>query len=88
MTSYIMSSAELLRLGGEVEAQGALASESSIRRVVDAARAAGIRSVALQVLADDREPEVARIRAFGMVTVALGAVLPPAPTAQDVTLIA
>jgi hypothetical protein len=66
-----MSPSELFALAWDLDARGFAGQEAAVRRVVRAARARGLSSVALDVLADPTEPAVARLRAFGNVAAAL-----------------
>jgi hypothetical protein len=62
---------DLADLAWALESDGIGRHEVSVRQVVRWARAAGVSSVAVDILADPREPEVARLRAFGQVAGAL-----------------
>ena len=64
---------DLTDLAWALESDGIRGHEVSIRQVVRSARAAGVSSVAVDILADPSEPEVARLRAFGQVASALAA---------------
>ncbi len=64
---------DLADLAWALESDGIAGHEVSIRQVVRRARAAGMSSVAVDILADPSEPEVARLRAFGQVAAALAA---------------
>jgi len=62
---------ELRELGARLAAGSPEANELAIRRVVRAAWAAGLAGVALDVLADTTAPDVARLRAFAVVSARL-----------------
>ena len=66
-----MSSTDLTNLASDLASNGFAGHDAAVRDVVRSARASGIPSVLVDVLADPREPEVARQRAFGMVVSAL-----------------
>ena len=61
----------LMRLGFVVDRDGIAAHEDAAQAVVDAATRKGIRPILVEILADRREPAVARQRAFGRLTLAL-----------------
>ena len=71
-----MSSTDLTNLASDLAFDGFAGHDAAVRDVVRSARAHGISSVLVDVLADPRQPEVARQRAFGMVvsTLAYGGV--------------
>jgi hypothetical protein len=72
-----MSTPQLDALAFDLASDGFTGHELAIRQVVRAARAAGPSRVPhplVDVLADPAEPEVARLRAFGRIAVALGTV--------------
>lgn len=58
-------------LATQIDCYGLRSLESEIAAVADDARRAGISPVALSVLADPAEPEIARARAFGIVATRL-----------------
>ncbi|MBA3289709.1 MAG: hypothetical protein H0U21_17145 [Acidimicrobiia bacterium] len=66
-----MITTDLLQLAMDIEARGLKGREADVRQVVRAARVAGISRVSVDVLADDAQPEVARLRAFGTIAAAL-----------------
>lgn len=66
-----MSSTDLTNLASDLASNGFAGHDAAVRDVVRSARASGIPSVLVDVLADPRQPEVARQRAFGMVVSAL-----------------
>ena len=69
-----MSTADLLLLGRELDAHGFDGREIAVRAVIRDARSHGVAPVAISVLADLGAPEVARLRAFGIVSVELAKV--------------
>jgi hypothetical protein len=71
-----MSTPQLDALAFGLASHGFVRHELAVRQVVRAARAAGSRvpPVLVDVLADPAEPEVARLRAFGTIAVALAKV--------------
>jgi hypothetical protein len=66
-----MSSSDLSQLGWDLASDGFVGREAAVRQVVRSARSAGVSSIAAGVLSDPQEPEVARMRAFGLVAAAL-----------------
>jgi hypothetical protein len=72
MTSYDFSPARLSSLGHLVAHQGVAAANADLGQLLRAAASVGVSHHVTDVLLDPREPEVARQRAFGVVTVALG----------------
>jgi len=74
-----MSSIDLPKLAADLESGGFAGQDTVVRAVVQAARVRGVSPVLVGILADPAEPEVARLRAFGMVAAALSAD-PPAAT--------
>jgi hypothetical protein len=74
--------AGLLGLSWDLANDGFEGREPSIRRVARSARAAGVSPILVDVLADPSEPEVARLRAFGLIATALAAA-PPATGQHD-----
>jgi hypothetical protein len=69
-----MTTPQLLHLASDLESFGFSGQEVALRPVIRAARAAGVTSVLVDVLADPSEPEVARLRAFGRVATELATV--------------
>lgn len=59
------------RIAHDIDRFGIGAVEADVAGVVDRARTAGVSSIALSVLADRAEPEIARGRAFSIVAMAL-----------------
>ena len=76
-----MDKDDLERVAWRLEQRGTVGMERELHAVATAARRAGVRPVATAVLDDRDAPEVARIRAFGLVAVALAA----APQAHAIT---
>lgn len=66
-----MNTNELSQLGIELAAGGFDGRELTIRRLARDARAAGVASAAAEVLVDTTAPDVARFRAFAVVSAAL-----------------
>jgi hypothetical protein len=58
-------------LAQNVDARGLAAAEGVVREITTTARNAGVSPVLVAVLADAREPEVARIRALAKIRMAL-----------------
>jgi hypothetical protein len=81
MTSYVFSPAQLSALGHEVAHHGVASANAELGQLLRAAAHVGVSHHVTDVLLDPREPEVARQRAFGVVSVALGR----AASAQPVT---
>ena len=75
-----MSSRDLTELASDLVSDGFAGHEAAVREVVRAARIARLSTVLVDVLADPREPEVARLRAFGRLSarLALRKDVPPA----------
>jgi hypothetical protein len=71
-----MSSTDLSDLAWELASEGFAGREDAVRGVVRTARAKGLSPVLTAVLADRREPEVARLRAFGRIATLLAAGAP------------
>jgi hypothetical protein len=69
-----MSTPQLTDLAEDLAVDGFGGHEHAVRDVVRAARQRGVAPLLVAVLADPREPEVARLRAFGRIAVALSAV--------------
>ncbi len=65
------SAFDLEQLGVDLDRSGFAGRESVIRQVVHLARTYRVGGVAVGVLADEQAPDVARQRAFGIVSVAL-----------------
>ncbi len=65
-------------LAQNVDTRGLAAVEGDVREITVAARTAGVSPVLVAVLADPREPEVARIRALAKIRMALEARRPGA----------
>ena len=57
----------LASLAAAVAADGIRSAADDVQRLVNRLRCQGLHDVALDVLADDRQPEIARERAFGVV---------------------
>ena len=71
-TLALMSAAfDLEQLGADLDRGGFAGRESALRQVVHLARTYGVGGAAVGVLADESAPEVARLRAFGIVAMAL-----------------
>jgi hypothetical protein len=62
---------DLEQLGVELDSSGFAGREPAIRQVVQLARTYGVGGAAAGVLADTSAPDVARMRAFGIVAAAL-----------------
>lgn len=71
---------ELDRLGEQLAVSGVAAATLGIRRLVASARATGIPSVAVDVLADSDAPDVVRLRAFAKVAALVARHAEPAST--------
>jgi len=56
-----------------IDAEGLAAHEPALRDVADAALRAGLSPVLAAVLADATQPDVARLRAFGLLSASLAA---------------
>ncbi len=67
----LLDAATLIRLGFAVDNDGIGAHEGAAQMLVDAATRKGLCPVLIQILADRREPSVARQRAFGRLALAL-----------------
>lgn len=73
----------LASLAAAVAADGIRSADDDVQRLVTRLRCQGLHGVALDVLADDRQPDVARERAFGLVHgLALAAAAPAAVAGQ------
>jgi hypothetical protein len=76
-TLHLPTSPELDGVAAALDRAGFAEQPLAVRRALDAvvrrARAANVSPVLIAVLADDDEPEVARLRAFGRVSALLGA---------------
>ena len=68
-----ISDREIERLAWHIELHGLAGHDEAIRNVVQRAHTAGASPVLAGVLADRNEPEVARIRAFGLVALQIAA---------------
>jgi hypothetical protein len=66
-----MSTPDLVQLGHELDAHGFVGREVAIRSLVRVARTRGIALTAADVLTDTSAPDVARLRAFAAVAIAL-----------------
>lgn len=64
---------DLAQLGQALAAHGFAGHDAAIHAVVESARGAGLSPVLIAVLADPTEPELARLRAFGRLALALTA---------------
>ena len=73
-----MSTPHLTELALDLASDGFGGHEHAVRSVVRSARDRGVAPTLVAVLADPRQPEVARLRAFGRIAVAL-AEAPAAP---------
>jgi hypothetical protein len=62
---------DLEQLGVELDSSGFVGREPAIGQVVQLARTYGVGGAAAGVLADTSAPDVARMRAFGIVAAAL-----------------
>ena len=61
------------RLAWHIELHGLVGKEEALRNVVQLARTSGASRLLADVLADRTEPEVARIRAFGLLALQIAA---------------
>jgi hypothetical protein len=68
-----ISDREIDRVAWRLEREGILPYENEVAAVVARARTTGVSPVLVEVLGDLTEPEVARIRAFGLVALRLAA---------------
>ena len=68
-----MSTPQLTDLALNLAADGFDGHEQAVRNVVRSARERGVSPTLVAILADPREPEVARLRAFGRVAADLEA---------------
>ena len=68
-----MSSTDLTQLALDLASDGFVGRENAVRQLVATARSQGLSPVLTGVLADARQPEVARLRAFGMLSARLAA---------------
>ncbi len=71
-----MSSPHHPDLAWDLATDGFSGHENAVLAVVRAARQRGVSPVLVDILADVRQPEVARLRAFGRIAVALAAATP------------
>jgi hypothetical protein len=62
---------DLEQLAFDLDRRGFAAREAAVGQVVHLAKTYGVGGAAVGVLADPTEPEVARMRAFGVVAAAL-----------------
>jgi hypothetical protein len=76
-------SARLDQLAHRIDAEGFGDVEHDIHRLAGDANAAGVNAVLLAVLTDDRAPQVARARAFGMVAGAVARGARPTAAPRD-----
>jgi hypothetical protein len=74
-----MNTPDLQLLAHELAATGFVGHDAAIASVSRSARAAGISPVLVDVLADPAAPEVARLRAFGMIATRLAQAAPAQP---------
>ena len=72
-----MSIPELAQLGADLASDGIAGHEPAVRDVVRAARRAAVSTVLTDILADPRQPEVARLRAYGRIAARLVALDAP-----------
>jgi hypothetical protein len=70
----------LARIASDIDRNGIAANGAAVARVVGWSRTASVSPVLLSVLSDVTQPEVARLRAFGMVATAL---VNASPTISD-----
>jgi hypothetical protein len=77
-----MRPTDLLELAWDLESDGFVGHEAAVHQVVRTARAHGLSAVLVDVLADPRQPDVARLRAFGRIAASLDAVA-TSPAAVD-----
>lgn len=66
----------LARIASDIDLNGIAANGAAVARVVGWSRTACVDPVLLLVLSDETQPEVARLRAFGMVATALANACP------------
>ena len=66
-----MSTFELAELGWDLASDGVTGHEAAVREVARTARRAGVSPVLVGLLADPRQPEVARLRAYGRIAARL-----------------
>ncbi len=71
MSAQHITSADLDRLAWQIERDGIIPHATTVVDVARTAAAAHVSPVLIGVLADPSAPEVARIRAFGLVTLML-----------------
>lgn len=69
---------EIEQLSWRIERQGLRGCNEALRRVAARARAEGLSPVLASIVADETEPEVARLRALGLLALRLGTATPPA----------
>jgi hypothetical protein len=70
----VMTTPHLTDLANDLASDGLGGHERAVRAVVREARVRGVSPTLVSILADPREPEAARLRAFGRIAVALAAV--------------
>ena len=85
-TAEVMSTPDLDLLALELEAHGLAGCDLAVRAVVSAARTAGLSAVLVDVLGDNAEPEIARLRAFGHLAILLSRLRIDVPAACDITI--
>ena len=78
----LMSSTDLTDLAWDLASDGFVGHEAAVRQVVRTARIEGVAAGLTGVLADPRQPEVARLRAFGRVAAVLATPAFTAPVAS------
>ena len=71
MSTTELPAVNLSILAADLAASGFAGHDAAVRSIVHAARARGVSPVLVGILADASEPEVARLRAFGRVAIAL-----------------
>jgi hypothetical protein len=76
-----MSSTDLAEMGWDLASDGFAGRETAVREVVRTARANGLSPVLAGILGDPRQPTVARLRAYGRIAAALGAIEARRPAA-------
>lgn len=74
---HLTAPARLAALGWQLERDGMVGHEADVAEIAHLAADVGVSPVLVGVLADGREPEVARIRAFGLVALGLSRRLQP-----------
>lgn len=66
-----MSSTDLSQLAWDLDSHGFAGRDAAVRYVERSARVAGLSPVVIAVFAGSAEPEVARMRAFGVIAAGL-----------------